>query len=678
MVEYVGQKLGNYRLVKLLGRGGFADVYLGEHIYLQTPAAIKVLQVRLTDEALEKFLVEARTVARFNHPNIVSVLEFGIENATPFLVMSYAQYGSLRERHPRGSLLPTTTIVSYVEQVAAALQYAHERQVIHCDVKPENMLLGQNEVLMLSDFGIAISLQSIHGVPSGASGDSLNTSSIVGTFTYMAPEQLQGRPTIASDQYALAAVVYEWICGTPPFRGTAVEIATQHLHTPVPPPREKMPSIYTEVEYVVMRALAKDARARFASIRDFANALRAASASSSPVNRKPGNNSPLSLPYAHAESSLLLSSADFPEDGYISHTVAVPYPDTAVARGVGSAGTPPVHLTEPLRGFVHRVSRRKIIVGLAGLTAAGLVTAFGAERLVSALLQSRISIHPQKPKAEPTATPNVSATAMALINAAETRPAVVSLGVNNLDFFIRDGSGALWHKRYDGAWHVWESLGSIQGDPAVASWGSGRLDIFARGTSSDLQHKWFGGNWHDWESLGGALTSDPAVISSAPGQIDILARGVANGIWYNHFDGSLHDWELQGGVSLSAPAVASSSPGRVDVFVRGADNALWYRWFDGSWNDWTPLGGAFVSDPTVTSWESGRLDVFVRGSDNTLQHKWYDGDWQDWESLGGTLTSSPTAVSWGSNRIDVFARSTNNVLVHKWFDGGWSEWEVFR
>ena len=147
MVEYTGEKLGNYRLMKLLGRGGFADVYLGEHIYLQTAAAIKVLRMQLTDEALEKFLVEARTVARLSHPNIVSVLEFGIEQATPFLVMSYAPYESLRQRHPRGSLLPAAAIVFYVEQVAAALQYAHDRRVIHCDIKPENMLLGQNEAL---------------------------------------------------------------------------------------------------------------------------------------------------------------------------------------------------------------------------------------------------------------------------------------------------------------------------------------------------------------------------------------------------------------------------------------------------------------------------------------------------------------------------------------------------
>ena len=460
MVEYIGQKLGNYRLVKLLGRGGFADVYLGEHIYLQTPAAIKVLQMRLTDEALGKFLAEARTIARFSHPNIVSVLEFGIENATPFLVMSYAPYGSLRERHPRGSLLQATMIVSYVEQVATALQYAHDRQVIHCDIKPENMLLGQNEVLMLSDFGIAISLQKIHGVPSD---DSPNTSSIVGTFTYMAPEQLYGRPTIASDQYALATVVYEWLCGTPPFRGSAMEIATQHLHMPVPPLREKVPSLPINVEHVVMRALAKDPQVRFASIRDFASALKAAAVSASPLFLGPGSLSVPSLPRTHADTSLRLSSADFPEDGYISHTIAVPYPGTHVALG---SGTPPSQIAESLPILRH-VSRRKVIAGLVGLTGVGLVTVLGAERLLNPLFQPRTSILPKKPKAEAIATPNISATAMALINAAETRPAVTSLGMNSLNLFIRGGVNALWHKRYDGAWHDWEALGGARAIPLL-------------------------------------------------------------------------------------------------------------------------------------------------------------------------------------------------------------------
>src|SRR5579864_1804488 len=142
MTDRIGQQLGNYRLTRLLGQGGFADVYLGEQVYLGTNAAIKVLQTRLSNESdLKWFVNDARTIARLSHPNIVRVLDFGVENETPFLVIEYAPNGTLRERHPPGSILPITTIVSYVKQVAAALQYAHDEKLIHRDVKPENMLL---------------------------------------------------------------------------------------------------------------------------------------------------------------------------------------------------------------------------------------------------------------------------------------------------------------------------------------------------------------------------------------------------------------------------------------------------------------------------------------------------------------------------------------------------------
>jgi len=160
MVVSAGQKLGNYRLIRSIGRGGFAEVYLGEHIYLKTPAAIKVLETRLIQDGLENFLKEASTIASLEHPNIVRVLEFGIEGTIPFLVMDYAPHGTLRQLHPKGSKLLTATIVSYVTQIANALQYAHDARVIHLDVKPENMLLGRNYNMVLSDFGIALSAHS--------------------------------------------------------------------------------------------------------------------------------------------------------------------------------------------------------------------------------------------------------------------------------------------------------------------------------------------------------------------------------------------------------------------------------------------------------------------------------------------------------------------------------------
>src|SRR6266446_4854553 len=160
MVDRVGQQLGNYRLSRLIGQGGFAEIYLGEHIHLNTQAAIKILQVRLTGSSLEQFRNEARTIASLVHPNIVRVLDFGVEEGIPFLVMDYAPNGTLRQRHPKGSRLAPATIVPYVKQVAAALQYAHDQKLIHRDVKPENMLLGYRDTVLLSDFGLAVIAQS--------------------------------------------------------------------------------------------------------------------------------------------------------------------------------------------------------------------------------------------------------------------------------------------------------------------------------------------------------------------------------------------------------------------------------------------------------------------------------------------------------------------------------------
>ena len=267
MVDRVGQQLGNYRLTRLLGRGGFADVYLGEHVHIDTLAAIKVLHTQLTSEDVEKFRTEARTLARLVHPQIVRLLDFGIQENTPFLVMDYAANGSFRQRYPRGTIFPLTTIIFYIMQVAEALQYAHDENLIHRDIKPENMLLGRRNEVLLSDFGIAILSRTSR---------SQSTQEITGTVAYMAPEQLQGRPSRASDQYSLGIVVYEWVSGDVPFHGAFVEIASQHMLVPPPPLREKVPSLSPVIELVVLKALEKESQKRFASVREFAQALATA------------------------------------------------------------------------------------------------------------------------------------------------------------------------------------------------------------------------------------------------------------------------------------------------------------------------------------------------------------------------------------------------------------------
>ena len=146
----VGQQLGNYRLLPLLGRGGFADVYLGQHIHLNSHAAVKILRTQLPEEDAQQFLREAQILARFSHPHIVRVLDFAIQDGMPFLVMEYAPGGTLRSLHPKATRVPLETVVRYATQVASALQYAHDQRLVHRDVKPENMLLGSRSISLTS------------------------------------------------------------------------------------------------------------------------------------------------------------------------------------------------------------------------------------------------------------------------------------------------------------------------------------------------------------------------------------------------------------------------------------------------------------------------------------------------------------------------------------------------
>ncbi len=306
MVDRVGQQLGNYRLLRLLERGGFADVYLGEHIHLKSRAALKVLHTHLTGKEAEHFQQEAQTIAMLAHPSIVRVLDYDVQDGVPFLVMDYAPNGSLRRRHPAGEVVPLPLLLSYVKQVADALQYAHEHKVVHRDVKPENMLVGQRQELLLSDFGIATVAHSTA---------SLSAEAAVGTIAYMAPEQIQDQPRPASDQYALGVTVYEWLCGARPFSGSFTALVTQHLWQSPPPLQGRAPAITAEIEQVVLRAMAKDPRQRFPSVVAFAEALEQASGyASSRAELRASDASLSSAPSAYGTVAAPPSQASQPTE----------------------------------------------------------------------------------------------------------------------------------------------------------------------------------------------------------------------------------------------------------------------------------------------------------------------------------------------------------------------------
>jgi serine/threonine protein kinase len=413
MADQTGQQLGNYQLIQQLGQGGFADVYLGRHVYLNTHAAIKILRSRLVGSTLNDFRTEAQAIARLIHPNIVRVLEFGVENNVAFLIMDYAPNGSLRYRHARGTLLSPKDTVPYVKQIAAGLQYAHDSGLIHRDVKPENMLVGLNNDILLSDFGLVLPAQS---------SGSLTTKEMAGTVPYMAPEQIKGKPRPASDQYALGVVIYEWLSGDRPFQGSAFEIYGQHLHTPPPSLREKLPSLSLMIEQVVLTALAKEPQQRFHSIESFATAFeRACGQAPQPAQTVPSGWLPpgpslestliKTPPDQSSQLGLLSLTSDLPTDALTSVRQIQQHPmpnltpnqpsllEIARTSPVRSTPTYGVQSTQPPLP-ARRISRRGLLVGLTGLVALGVVAGSTA-LLVHSFTPSTFSI-PAIPGSSPT------------------------------------------------------------------------------------------------------------------------------------------------------------------------------------------------------------------------------------------------------------------------------------
>jgi eukaryotic-like serine/threonine-protein kinase len=366
MGNRAGQQLGKYHLIQLLGAGAFAEVYLGEHIHLKTLKAVKVLHTVLADDNTEGFLREAQIIASLNHPHIVRVLDFEIENHTPFLIMDYFTQGNMRRPYPKGSQIPLASVASYLKQIASALQYAHEQKIIHRDIKPENILVDQQHALAISDFGTALMSQSSRHH---------TTQEIAGTAAYMAPEQLQGHPQRASDQYALGIVVYEWLAGDIPFHGSFTEIASQHLFIPPPALATKVPNLPEEVEQVVLKALAKDPQQRFANVQAFASAFEQAYIAA-PANRATVQSQ---------QSTQTLITPPMPNDMPIRHFPGIQQAKVIIAgrtpKTTNSATTSPIpspHTTTLLPKGTPKpsqhLSRRVVLASLGGVAGLGIGT----------------------------------------------------------------------------------------------------------------------------------------------------------------------------------------------------------------------------------------------------------------------------------------------------------------
>src|SRR6266704_3544955 len=210
------QKFGDYTIDHSIGMGPFAESFVGKNADGQQ-AVIKVFHKdgKLSQEDKDSFFNVAKTLEYLTRPHIIRILGHGFtDEDTPYLIMEYFPQGSLRKKHPVGTTVSLNDIVDYVKQVAQVIQHAHNHDVIHQDLKPENLLVGNDDEITVSDFCTPLLVRALR--PETAPGT-------IGTPLYMAPEQFEGKPIEASDQYMLAVIVYEWLTGDTPFHGSTIE-----------------------------------------------------------------------------------------------------------------------------------------------------------------------------------------------------------------------------------------------------------------------------------------------------------------------------------------------------------------------------------------------------------------------------------------------------------------------
>ena len=267
MVYEQGQRIGQYEVMRLLEQTSFGQAYLGEHMYLRTEVLIEVFQLPLLNELQESFLTQARALQQLEHPSILRLQKAGIQKHHPFLVTDYKPYRTFRQIYPQKTSQTIEAVWPYLQQVAEVLHYAHSQHVLHGYIRPENILLDTNDTLFLRGFAIEAAIQNRERLRYQRTG--VRSEAV----SYTAPERIQGRASPASDQYSLAVLVYELLSGTLPFAGSAIEIAHQQMHAPLPALRQKAPGIAPAVERAVMKALAKEPEERFPTIRAFVAAL---------------------------------------------------------------------------------------------------------------------------------------------------------------------------------------------------------------------------------------------------------------------------------------------------------------------------------------------------------------------------------------------------------------------
>src|SRR5258708_4157434 len=275
MDQRIGTQLGNYRIVEVIAKGAYGIVYRAEHVYLGHSVAIKFIHTYLnTPQQQESFKQEAQTLVRLKHLNIVRLLDFGVDEDTPYLVSEYAPGGSLRSylAQQPSQPLPLRVARHILAQVGRALVYIHSQRIVHRDLKPENILFDRDGKALLADFGIARVKRTLGTSGTSSAGNLMG----LGTPPYMAPEQFtaKGEPLPESDQYALGCIAYELLTGQLSFTAdNAGAYGYLHMYEPPPSPLLLNRALSQRVEQAILTALAKDPADRHPDVETFLTAL---------------------------------------------------------------------------------------------------------------------------------------------------------------------------------------------------------------------------------------------------------------------------------------------------------------------------------------------------------------------------------------------------------------------
>ena len=583
-----GQKLGQYRLLRLLGSGGMGEVYLAEDPRIAQQVAIKVIrsegvtypESENAKDAVRLFEREAKAIARLDHPNILPLHAYGEETVgeTPltYLVMPYRKEGTLanwlRLRGAKALLTPVE-VAPLVQQAADALQHAHDQHIIHQDIKPTNFLVRlrrdkqSHPDLLLADFGIA---KLTNATASASQG-------VRGTPTYMAPEQWAGHPVPASDQYALAIMVYELLVGRPPFQGGQQQVMFQHSFTPPPTPSTLNPHLPPALDVVLLRALSKQPEERFPDVSAFAQAFQEAVQSGGEL-QKPS--------VADAQEPTVHSNIPtVPEPSML----APPLRDNVPTPTVLAANMPPTtEITspparEPLfmaempntppplpfrpntlsaeKPAKLSASRRFILLGMVGLVIVALIGGVGWFAAYHAAQTGGVTAHKATPTASAAAhhtTPARNITEFALPTSKST-PASITTGPDS----------TLWFTEYEG-----NKIGRI--------------------------------------TLGGTITEFPLPTPySYPGGI---TTGPDGNLWFTESESNKIGRITTTGIITEFPLPKSrSSPFGITA---GSDGNLWFTEYEGNKIGRITSGGTITEFPLPTY--SITPDEITTGSDGNL------------------------------------------------------------